>query len=193
MWIDLPATFRKIFQDIFSSFEFGLEFDSQDISLLGGVVCNHIYRLAFNLCNLWESTLKFMRKLYRGRKRVGSINYNLIRDVSYEYSKIGWHTPFLPIITPYYQSKNQWIDQIEMTRTARGDDGIISVLLIFAHGYWWVCWNGFFSMDSSLIFLSFCNFCFIDLHLGLSFHYLCFIEVGLSLFVVVWNLCDTFV
>ena len=64
---------------------------------------------------------------------------------------------------------------------------IISVSFIFAHRYWWVCWSGFFSMNSSSIFLSFYNFCFTDLHLGLSFHYLCFIEVGLTFFLVVWN------
>ena len=82
---------------------------------------------------------------------------------------------------------------LSMTIVWFGYCGIISVLFIFAHGYWWVCWSGFFSMDSSSIFLSFYNFCFTNLHLGLSFHYLYFIEVGLSFFLVVWNLCDTFV
>ena len=131
MWIDhLPTTFRKIFQDIFSSFEFGSKLDPQNIGLLGGVVCDHIYRLAFNLCNLWESTLEFMRKLYRGRKRVGSINYNLIRDVSYEYSK---HYPILANYNPLYKCKNHRIDRIEMTqtRTARGDDPLTSSCIFF--------------------------------------------------------------
>ena len=82
---------------------------------------------------------------------------------------------------------------LSMTIVWFGYCDIISVLLIFAHGYWWVCWSGFFSLDSSSIFLSFCNFCFSNLHLGLSFHYLYFIEVGLSFFLVVWNLCDPFV
>ena len=61
MRIDLPATFRKIFQDIFSSFEFGSELDPKNARLLGIVVGDHIYGLAFNLGNLWESRPKFNR------------------------------------------------------------------------------------------------------------------------------------
>ena len=70
----LPATFRKILQGIFSSFEFGSKLDPQNTGLLGIVVCGHIDRIAFNLVNLWESTLNFLREHWRWRKRVGSIN-----------------------------------------------------------------------------------------------------------------------
>ena len=68
----LEATFRKIFQDIFSSFEFGSELDPKNTGLLGVVECDHNYGLAFNLD---ESGLNFMREQWRWRKRVGSIDY----------------------------------------------------------------------------------------------------------------------
>ena len=79
MKIDLPATLRKVFQEIFSSFEFGSELEPQNIGLLRLVECDHIYGLAFYLTrgNLWESRPNFTRGQWRGRKRVGNINYVL--------------------------------------------------------------------------------------------------------------------
>ena len=60
MWF-LPTTFRKVFQNIFSSFKFASKLDPQYTGLLGIIVFDHIYGPAFNLINLWESGLEFMR------------------------------------------------------------------------------------------------------------------------------------
>ena len=84
MRIDLPATFRKIFQHIFSCFEFGSEIDPQNTGLLRVVECDHIFGLAFNLGNLRESRAKFTRGQWRGRERVRNINY-IFRDISYAW------------------------------------------------------------------------------------------------------------
>ena len=94
----LEATFRKIFQDIFSSFEFGSELDPKNTGLLGVVECNHNYGLAFNLD---ESRLNFMREQWRWRKRVGSIDYvpeTSAMNIVFKGRKCKKkHTPFLPI------------------------------------------------------------------------------------------------
>ena len=62
----LPTTFRKIFQHIPRSLNFTSKLDPQNTILLRIIVLHQIFRPAFNLIDLWESKLKFMRGKWGG-------------------------------------------------------------------------------------------------------------------------------